>query len=470
MPQRLSFRGKSWHNELKVDANWGVRMGRKASKENILPFNDQAVRKRIKEAVGQPRKEWRIEGANGLVLVTQPTGTATWYLFYTNAQHQLRKLRLGEHIADTFGLKEAREMATSQRAKIDQGADPVGLAVEVSNALTFEKLAEKFINESPTLSATTRTVYRYCLKKDAYPVIGKLPAVSVTKDHVISICQRIEKTGASTQSERTKTTIGGVYRWAVRERLATVNPCAGIGRRSHKVDRKRTPTDDELKALWAGVENEDSKLSDAIRSIIKLAIVTGQRRTEVAGARASELDLNDKAPTWTIPGDTNRRGKIIEGRTKNGREQVVPLSSQAADLFRQALKHPSRERKSEYVFPAQTKTVKKGKEPRLPHIHGESVTMAMRRLREDVGVDDISIHDMRRAVSNWMKNEGISREVRDLVLNHIDPSVTEAHYSQDARMDRQVRAALSAWADHVWQVTGQAPKKKPSNVHELKRA
>ncbi|MBA2125876.1 hypothetical protein DLM45_06520 [Hyphomicrobium methylovorum] len=439
-------------------------MGRKA--ENIVPFNDQAVRKRIKDAAGQSRKEWRIEGQNGLVLVTQPTGTATWYLFYTNTQHQVRKFRLGEHIPDVFGLKEAREKATAHRAQIDQGADPVGLAIEINKSMTFQELAEKFIDESSTLSATTRTVYRYCLKKDAYPVIGKLPAIAVTKDHVVSICQTIEKTGAHTQSERTKTTIGGVYRWAIRERLATINPCAGIGRRSQKVARNRTPSEAELKALWAGVEDKETKLSDAIRSIIKLAIITGQRRTEVAGARVAELHLDGKEPVWIIPGDVNRRGKIIEGRTKNGREQRVPLSAQAVALFREAWRHQSRDPNSEYVFPAQTNTLPNGKTPRLPHVHGESVTMAMRRLREEVGVDDVSIHDFRRAASNWMKNEGVSREVRDLVLNHIDPSVTEAHYSQDARMERQVRAALTAWAHHVWTITGQS--NAVSNVARLR--
>ena len=55
--------------------------------------------------------------------------------------------------------------------------------------------------------------------------------------------------------------------------------------------------------------------------------------------------------------------------------------------------------------------------------------------------------DMRRAVSNWLKDQGVSREVRDLILNHKDPSVTEAHYSQGARMERQVR---HIWSDHVW--------------------
>jgi integrase len=286
-------------------------------------------------------------------------------------------------------------------------------------------------------------VYRYCLEKDVYPAIGDMPADDVTADHVVAICKGIEAGGARVQSERTKTTIGGVFRWGRRQRLVTANPSAGIGRRSPKVARTRTPTDAELGALWIAVEGQAGKLSPAVRLIIKLAILTGQRRTEVAGARISELrDLETDAPVWVIPGDVNKRGKIVEGRTKNGREQRVPLSRQAATLFRKAI---ALSNGSEFVFPADLSKVKIGKDPRTPHIHGESVTMAMRRVRAGAGIDDVSIHDMRRAISNWLKDQGISREVRDLILNHKDPSVTEAHYSNTARMEKQVRAALQAW-------------------------
>ena len=75
-----------------------------------------------------------------------------------------------------------------------------------------------------------------------------------------------------------------------------------------------------------------------MRLIIQLAMLTGQRRTEVAGARLSELHgLEGQEPAWIIPGDVNKRGNILEGRTKNGREQRVPLSRQAAELFRRAV-------------------------------------------------------------------------------------------------------------------------------------
>ena len=85
-----------------------------------------------------------------------------------------------------------------------------------------------------------------------------------------------------------------------------------------------------------------------MQTIIRLAMLTGQRRSEVAGARVAELTLDGAAPMWTIPGDTRRTGKVIRGRTKNRRTQVLPLSTQAVALFKHAI---TRAGKSELVFP-----------------------------------------------------------------------------------------------------------------------
>ena len=90
----------------------------------------------------------------------------------------------------------------------------------------------------------------------------------------------------------------------------------------------------------------------------------------------------------------------------------------------------------------------------------------MRRLRTTAGVDDISIHDMRRAIGNWLKNQGVSKEVRDLVLNHMDQSVTEKNYSATARMEKQVQAAFQAWSDYVSSITGKP--EQASNVIQLR--
>ena len=217
------------------------------------------------------------------------------------------------------------------------------------------------------------------------------------------------------------------FSWAKRERLVNHNPCLGLARQAPTVARSRAPTDDELAKLGhAAMPSGDAKAhlastakpSPSMSIIIRLAILTGQRRTEVAGARASELaGLDGPSPTWIIPGDVNKRGRIIEGRTKNGREQQVPLSRQAAELFQTAMRECA---SGEHVFPADMARVKTGATPRTPHINGESVSKAMRRIRAEAGVAEVSVHDMRRAISNWLKDQGIGREVRDSILNHVD--------------------------------------------------
>src|SRR5262249_4161922 len=160
--------------------------------------------------------------------------------------------------------------------RVERGEDPAGEASALRVAATFKDLAEQFLEAAP-IAATTRYVYGHTLRKDVFPIIGERPVDAVTSDDIVKICKRIEATGAQVQSERTKATIGGVYRWAMRQRLAKANPCAGIGRRSHKVARARTPTDAELCALWNATESNETKLSTSMRLIIQLAIVTGQR-------------------------------------------------------------------------------------------------------------------------------------------------------------------------------------------------
>jgi hypothetical protein len=78
--------------------------------------------------------------------------------------------------------------------------------------------------------------------------------------------------------------------------------------------------------------------------------------------------LDGKSLTWTIPGNSLVRGTVVEGRTNNGKEQVLPLSSQAAEMFREAIAASD---DPEFLFPARMTSVEIGKTPRTPHIHGQ---------------------------------------------------------------------------------------------------
>jgi len=446
---------------------------------NTVALNELAIKKVIAEGKDQPRKEWRVEKIAtgkqgekrtplpGLILVTQPTGTGTFYYFYRDITGRMRKLRLGEFAS--VGTAGGLELWERHSRAVHDGEDPVGNKHALRVAMTFKELAQAFLS-SGALAADTRKNYKRQLETHIYSVIGSKPAETVTGTDVLAICRKHEARGHYALSNMLKSIIGGVYRYGREQGLSKANPVLGIGRRGQKVARDRSPTDPEISAIWRAVElatlerrgdgkklPATARLSKSMALIIKLAIVTGQRRTEVCGARVDELHgLDGKSPAWIIKGDENKRGKIVEGRTKNGRTQVVPLSPLAVALFKEALEQCAGK---EFIFPADTSRAKTGKQTRLPHIHGESVSKAVLRLRGSIeGMDsvlDVTVHDMRRAISNLLKNEGVSREVRDLVLNHLDPSVTEANYSQLARMTTQVRAALEAWSAHIEKITGQ---------------
>lgn len=83
--------------------------------------------------------------------------------------------------------------------------------------------------------------------------------------------------------------------------------------------RERVLSDAELRAIWLAAGDDRSG------RIVRMLILTGQRREEVAGLRWDEL-VNDLT-TWTLPG----------ARAKNGRAHVVPLS--APEVIGGALRH-----------------------------------------------------------------------------------------------------------------------------------
>jgi integrase len=94
----------------------------------------------------------------------------------------------------------------------------------------------------------------------------------------------------------------------------------------------------------------------------------------------------------------------------------------------------------------------------------------MAKVTAEAKIEDARIHDLRKVVTSWLRENGVGQDVVDLILHHVPQGVTATHYDFSNQLPA-MRRALQAWADHVWVVTGQAPKSsKPSNVHELKRA
>jgi integrase len=171
-------------------------------------------------------------------------------------------------------------------------------------------------------------------------------------------------------------------------------------------------------------------------TVVRVALLTGQRRAEIAGIRKDELDLSSARPCLVI----------ARGRAKNRNEHRVPLSPQACWLLRDAIAGSG---ESPYVFPGP------GGKPILPR----SVSKAMERTRGKLGIAEITVHDLRRTVGSMMTRFGVPKDVRERVLNHGGKrkgSITESVYSW-YDYDAEKRAALELWADALdCIVTGRA--------------
>src|ERR1700720_1849572 len=119
--------------------------------------------------------------------------------------------------------------------------------------------------------------------------------------------------------------LSSMFSWLKRQRRIESNPCAGVHRPAGPKARDRVLTADEIRWFWRACESVDAPLAPRaprpFAPLLRVLLLTGQRRNEVAGMTRGEL--SDAGATWNIPGS----------RTKNGRAHVGPLPPLGRELI-----------------------------------------------------------------------------------------------------------------------------------------
>jgi integrase len=125
--------------------------------------------------------------------------------------------------------------------------------------------------------------------------------------------------GSPVSANRTLAWLRRMCSWAIERGLMEVNPCTGVKAPAAETARDRVILSDiELKNVWQAADG----LEQPYGAFIKLLILTGARRNEVAEMRWQEIDL--AAKLWTLPKE----------RSKNEREHTVPLSDSAVEILK----------------------------------------------------------------------------------------------------------------------------------------
>jgi integrase len=414
-------------------------MAKEPRDDLLLPANAKVVAKIVKAASKTGRHiEYRILGARGLVLHVLPSGTATWYFHYDRAvgrSRKRRKLKLGR--LDALSLAGASQQATRLRPLVQQGIDPAGERADDRTALTFGDLADERLSKGDPLSPGTRRDYDHLLGKDILPEIGSKPAMSINRDDVIALLDDICERGATRRADTARTVISSIFNFGIDRGLVQDNPASGIRNRHEHQPRDVVATEVDLRTLWSAMDAGDAAMSPVIMYITKLALLTGQRRTEITSVKRSQLDLNPSKPILTIP----------RGLAKNRNSHRVPLSHQAVRLFNHAMDASEDET---YVFPGERNGC---------HIAPRSVSKAMERTRAKIGIADVTVHDLRRTAGTYLSRFGVPEDIRKRILNHggkRKSSITDGVYNQ-YDYDAEKRAALQLWADALECIVTDSP-------------
>ncbi len=149
---------------------------------------------------------------------------------------------------------------------------------------------------------------------------------------------------------------------------------------------------------------------------LEFTILTAARTGEIIGARRSEFNPREKL--WTVRAE----------RMKAGKEHRVPLPNRALELIATA---PAAD--EDFVFPG-------GRQ-------GQPLSnMAMLKLLERMGRDDLTVHGFRSTFRDWVSERtNFPGEAVEMALAHAIDSKTEVAYRRGDLFEKR-RRLMAAWA------------------------
>ncbi len=407
---------------------------------------------------GAARVEVADGATGGLYLVVQPSGLKSWaYRYRSPVDGRPRKLTIGPYPA--FGLADAREEAAKAARSVKRGVDPADARrADRAKAADTSDMVDRLLNDfiarhvEAKLRPSSAGEAKRLIGTIVRPAWGARKVQSLTRRDVVALLDEIVDRGAPVTANRVLALVRKFGNWCVERSVLDVSPASGVKAPSEEVSRDRVLTDDEIRWLWTATEPVGP-----FNSIVRLLLLTGQRRSEVGGLTDSELDLGD-TPIWSIPA----------GRTKNGRAHTVPLSPPALEV----LCAVPRIEGSGLLFTTGGRVPFSGWSKGKAALDRRMLEVATAEAIErgidpgTIRVPDWRLHDLRRTAASGMARLGHPIHVIEAILNHKSGvlSGVAAIYNRHEYLEEK-RRALESWAASVADLVR---GKSSSNVVKLR--
>lgn len=364
----------------------------------------------------------------GLVLRLTKHGHKSWAYMYRTGRR--RRLTLGGFPSLT--VADARKAAREAQRKVALGEDPGVAKKTLAHALSFNELADLFIDRyakpnKRSWRQDARQLRVFCRRP-----WGSLPATSVDRAKVRELLAQVTRDRSGVISNRLASCISKVFAWGVAEGYLDDNPVVGLTRQK-EYSRERVLNDREVvtfwkelaaaEARWLGAGPREAKPPDALSPDVvfwlRLRFVTAQRGGDVADLEWPDVDL--ERVFWEIPGE----------RFKNGRAHVCPFGPWALEMLR---KRRASRVEDRYVC------------------QGGRGLAARSGLGPAFSLENFDPHDLRRTASTRLAQCGVTQFMIARVLGHVDSTVTGIYNRWEYLEEK--RAALVKWETYAKALLG----------------
>ena len=347
-------------------------------------------------------------------------GKRVWIAQYRVGKQQ-RRVTIGS--VETLNPDRAREEARSILAKVHLGGDPQTEKTQnrARASVTLGSVANRYLEESakPKLKPRSYEEVERHLTRHWSP-LKEMPIHKVHRANVAEQLSEIAKEKGPFASNRARASLSALFSWAMGEGLTENNPVVGTNKAAEEVSRDHVLRDAELAAIWKACRDDD------YGRIVRLLILTGQRRDEVGAMSWSEI--HEEKALWAIPKE----------RTKNGLPHDVPLSDAALEILHSA---PHRDGRA-LIFG-----------DGAGGFQGWSKAKAAldKRIAEaGTKVRSWRLHDLRRTTATRLGELGTLPHVVEAILNHISGhKAGVAGVYNRATYAKEKRDALDRWTENV---------------------
>lgn len=219
-------------------------------------------------------------------------------------------------------------------------------------------------------------------------------------------------------------TLSALFKWLDGQGIVEPSPMIGTRAPGKPGRRKRVLDHPEIGLVWHAA----SRMTPPFGAYIKMLLLTGQRRAEVAGMRADEISGH----VWTVP-------ENAPGRSKSSRENPVPLAPLAREVL--AGIPPVIANTDKLFFTVNARPI--SGYTRIKNSLDAEIT----RLNGGKPIAPFTLHALRHTVSTRMNELGVAPWILEAVLNHSVKGVA-GRYNHAQWMDAK-EEAMQKWANEV---------------------